>query len=117
MCPKVPRNATDFVYRRCKIATVEDESENNATFLARKDGARASKAIYTTFNSLKVICFWAPSLSQLPDTRVLGWTCCKCAPKPKSLESVNKSSSGSEGSQGTLQKEVSSYVQKYFKDR
>jgi hypothetical protein len=92
----------DLVYNFYNIDTVEEESENNATVLFFKCAPIASKAIYTTFNSLKVICFVASLLDHKPEITVLSETLPKCAPKPKSLASVNNSSLGSLGSHDTL---------------
>jgi hypothetical protein len=49
------RKETDLVYNFYKIDTVDDESENKTTALFFKCAPIASNAIYTTFNSLKVI--------------------------------------------------------------
>jgi hypothetical protein len=62
----------------------------------------ASNAIYTTFNSLNVICLVASLADHKPETIVFYETVPKWAPKPKSLASVNNNSFGSEGSQETL---------------
>jgi hypothetical protein len=55
--PKMARNDTDFVYNFCNTLTVVDESENKDTCRSFRVGPKASRANYTTFNSLKVICF------------------------------------------------------------
>ena len=57
MRPKMLRNETDLVYNFCKILTVVDESENNATERSFSVGPKASNAIWTTLSSLNVMCF------------------------------------------------------------
>ena len=57
-----------MVYNFCKIETVEDESLNNATVLFLRCAPIASKAIYTTFNSLNVICLVASVKDHKPET-------------------------------------------------
>ena len=64
------RREVDLVYSFYKIETAEAESENNATVLFFKCAPIASKAICTTFNSLKVICFVASFADHKPDTTV-----------------------------------------------
>ena len=61
MLPNKVRKDKERVYNFCNTLTVVEESENNATVLLRNVLAIASRAIYTTFSSLKVIC-WAASL-------------------------------------------------------
>jgi hypothetical protein len=99
---KTALSDVDLVYNFYNIATVEEESENNATVLFFKCAPIASKAIYTTFNSLKVICFVASLLDHNPEITVLSEILLKCAPKPKSLASVNSISFGSVGSHETI---------------
>jgi hypothetical protein len=70
MRPKTDRKDTDLVYSFYKIETVVVESENKDTCLSFKVGPNASKAIYTTFSSLNVICFRAWSSGQSPDNTV-----------------------------------------------
>ena len=57
--PNTLRRETDLVYNFCSTATVVEESENNATWRYFNVGPSASKAIYTTFNSLNVMCLAA----------------------------------------------------------
>lgn len=97
--PKTLRKEIDLVYSFCKTATVVDESENKETLRYFKVGPKASKAIYTTFNSLKVMWFLAYSKGHKPESKVSLCTVPKCAPYPKSLASVKSNSWGSEGSQ------------------
>ena len=103
-----------MVYNFYKIATVDEESENNATVLFFKCAPIASKAICTTFNSLKVICLVASLADHNPETTVLCYTLLKCAPKPKSLASVNSNSFGSLGSHETLHIAYYNKLQKYL---
>jgi hypothetical protein len=98
--PKTLRKETDLVYNFYNTWTVVDESENNDTWRSFKVGPSASNAIYTTFSSLNVICFYAYSNGHNPDKTVSLWIWPKWAPYPKSLESVNSNSWGSAGSQG-----------------
>jgi hypothetical protein len=53
--PNTLRNDTDLVYNFYKIDTVVEESENKEINRYYKVGPNASKAIWTTFNSLKVM--------------------------------------------------------------
>ncbi len=53
--PNTPRNDTDLVYNFYKTDTVVEESENKEINRYYKVGPNASKAIQTTFNSLKVM--------------------------------------------------------------
>jgi hypothetical protein len=57
--PKTLRSETDLVYNFYNTATVVEESENNAIWRCFKVGPSASKAIWTTFSSLNVMCFAA----------------------------------------------------------
>ncbi len=59
-----------MVYNFCKTATVVEESENNEIKRYWSVGPKASRAIYTTFSSLKVMCLLARSRGQSPDTSV-----------------------------------------------
>jgi hypothetical protein len=59
------------------MATVEEESENNATVLFFKCAPIDSKAICTTFNSLKVMCLVASLADHKPETTVLCYTLLK----------------------------------------
>jgi hypothetical protein len=96
------RREVDLVYNFYNIDTVDAESENSATVLSFKCAPMASKAICTTFNSLNVICLVASFADHKPETIVCEETAPKCAPKPKSLASVNNNSLGSLGSHETL---------------
>lgn len=69
MRPKTLRKETDLVYNFYKTETVVEESENNATWRYFKVGPSASKAIYTTFNSLNVMCLVAYSEGQRPESK------------------------------------------------
>lgn len=62
------RSETDFVYNFYKIATVVLESENNATVRLRNEAPIASSAIYTTFSSLKVMCYAESLVGHNPET-------------------------------------------------
>jgi hypothetical protein len=57
------------VYNFYNTETVVDESENNAIWRYFKVGPSASKAIYTTFNSLNVMCLAASSEGQRPESK------------------------------------------------
>jgi hypothetical protein len=107
----------DLVYSFYRIDTVDAESENNATVLFFKCAPIASKATCTTLSSLNVMCLVASFADHNPETIVFAETVLKCAPKPKSLASVNNNSLGSLGSHETLHMEAYNYVQKYFKAR
>jgi hypothetical protein len=62
------------------------------------------------------MCFWACSRGQRPEITVSRCTVPKCAPYPKSLESVKSNSWGSEGSQDYWQYYGVKVDQKYFND-
>jgi hypothetical protein len=70
MRPKTARKETDLVYNFYKTPTVVEESENNDTWRYFKVGPKASSASCTTFSSLKVICFYAYSKGQSPESSV-----------------------------------------------
>jgi hypothetical protein len=117
MRPKIERKETDLVYSFYNTVTVVEESENSETKRYCNVGPNASKAICTTFNSLKVMCLDACSNGQRPESTVSRCTVPKCAPYPKSLESVKSSSWGSDGSQDYEQYYGYNVDQKYFKER
>lgn len=66
MRPRILRNETDLVYSFYKTLTVVEESENSDTWRSFNVGPNASKAIYTTFSSLNVICLEASSNGHSP---------------------------------------------------
>ena len=94
MRPNTARKDTDLVYNFCRTETVVEESEKGATDRRDNYKPNTSKAICTTFNSLKVICLEALAGDQSPDTAVSTDTCSVCAPNPKSDELVKSSSLG-----------------------
>lgn len=114
--PSTLRRETDLVYNFYRTATVEAESENREILRCFKVGPNASNASWTTFNSLNVICFVAYSKGHSPERSVSRCTVPKWAPYPKSLESVNNNSWGSEGSQDCWQYVVDNVDQKYLSD-